>query len=235
MNLAQKIANARKLFKDIKKDKKGHDANYADLDSIMSAIKEGLISEGLNIHHTFTPVDIFGAHFFEITCHVSDGENTLMSTVHMPWKEPPSVDKWGKPKTPNLLHEMGKVITYGRRYSLNAALCLSADEDSDAQEVKEPKEPKEPEEPKAKAVMPIKPKEAANAAVNRVHEIRRVQAEQQKSGIFTATEQAIEWLDGVMLKHNLSLDNRAQLISLVSGKTAKEIEEIIEAMAAGQV
>lgn len=239
VNLAQKIANARKLFKEIKKDVQGYDYKYADLDSIMTAIKDGLIDQGINIHHTFKPVDIFGAHFFEITCHVSDGNQELTSTVHMPWKEPPAVDKWGKPKTPNFLHEMGKIITYGRRYSLSAALCLTAEEDTDGQDT-ESKEPSNATKQtiarvdSAKASYPKTLADEKKTAVVRAQGIRQAQVNKEKTGLFNASEEANKWLDGVMTHYGLSLEKRELVASSVNGKTAQEIESMVKDMAVGE-
>jgi len=119
MPLLLAFSRARLNFKSIAKNKTNpHFKNkYADLDSVLEATVPALIAEGLVVMHS---TDFMGDRFVLKTrlYHVS-GE--YLETIF---------------PLPNITdsQKLGGAITYAKRYSYCALLCITADEDTDGNE-----------------------------------------------------------------------------------------------------
>jgi hypothetical protein len=112
--------NFKGLSKDAQAQVGSRNYKYMSLDSILAAVSEPLTREGLHIYHTFSQ----DHSILTVTCHVTDGESELTSSVFMPMTVPDRA---------NVAQFMGSLITYGKRYSIAALLGIGADEDDDAQ------------------------------------------------------------------------------------------------------
>lgn len=89
---------------------------YADLAAVLEAIRKPLADNGLSVTQTTAFKD--GAFVLETTLRHASGQ-----WVSSQYPLPAS----GKPQ------EVGSALTYARRYSLSAMLCIAADEDDDAE------------------------------------------------------------------------------------------------------
>lgn len=89
-------------------------SKYADLPSVIEAVRPALTKNGLSITQT-TQVREAGL-VLVTTLHHSSGES-VASEYPLPI---------GKPQ------EMGSALTYARRYCLSAICCIAADDDDDA-------------------------------------------------------------------------------------------------------
>lgn len=90
-------------------------SKYADLSSVLDAIRLPLSSNGLSIVQTMQTNE-YGM-FLQTTLMHSSGQY-ITSEYPLPG--------------PNAkAHEIGSALTYGRRYSIAALICNSADEDDD--------------------------------------------------------------------------------------------------------
>jgi len=123
--LAKKILDFQKEVEAIVKDKKNpfHKSNYADINGIIGAIKPILAKTGLCV---VQPLEL--AHFQDnegklktveiIKCEIIDTDTGfgLTSSMILPPEKNPQ--------------DRGKIITYYRRYLLQSALCLQAEDDA---------------------------------------------------------------------------------------------------------
>jgi hypothetical protein len=89
---------------------------YADLTAVLDAIRKPLAENGLSVTQTTEVGE--GAFLLVTTLRHSTGQ-WVSSAYPLPLA--------GKPQ------ELGSALTYARRYSLSAMLCISADEDDDAE------------------------------------------------------------------------------------------------------
>lgn len=204
MNVIQKIAKARGAFEEIVKSTSGYDYRYADLDAIMKAVNPGLIEQGLHVYHTFeTKLILTDIPYLLVTCHISDGESELTNTI------PLSLS--GIERSRNTAQEMGKLITYGRRYSIAALLCLTAEEDTDAQT---------PEQRQRVVTQDKAVKQAPK------QDIEAVKAEPKKPWVFEPSEKAHAWLDKLLDEIKVAQDVRPAIRDQAPGKTVSEIKQI---------
>lgn len=90
-------------------------SKYADLSSVLDAIRAPLSANGLSIAQTMFTNE-FGS-FLQTTLMHSSGQ-FITSEYPLPGHGAKA-------------HEIGSALTYGRRYSIAAMICNSADEDDD--------------------------------------------------------------------------------------------------------
>ena len=113
-----KIKNIQQKIGVMKKDTKGYNYKYFDINQLLEKLAPLLKEEGLTLVQPLTNVN--GRPALETT--FSDGEKIVISsTITLPDLVKPQ--------------DMGGVITYYRRYSLQSMLTLEA-EDDDASSVK---------------------------------------------------------------------------------------------------
>jgi hypothetical protein len=116
--LQEAFAKAQAAFKPLKKNKKNpfFNSSFADLDSINDSTKEALTSNGLSISSNATTNGQIVT--VETVIMHSSGQSLRVSAISAKAKD----------ETPQ---SIGGAVTYLRRYSLQAALNISADEDDD--------------------------------------------------------------------------------------------------------
>ncbi len=90
-------------------------SRYADLASVLDAIRQPLSDNGLAITQTVHKEE--GGLILRTTLHHTSGE-AVDSEYPLPWPAKPQ--------------ELGSALTYARRYSISAMVCIAADEDDDA-------------------------------------------------------------------------------------------------------
>lgn len=111
------LVKARGTFTSISKNKVNpfHKSKYADLDSVLDAVTPSLTDNGLVLVQTIDNKD--GKNFLETRVYHESGE--FVSSLY-PLPETSDAQKFGA------------ALTYARRYSICAILCVSADDDDDA-------------------------------------------------------------------------------------------------------
>jgi hypothetical protein len=90
-------------------------SRYADLSSVLDAIREPLSAAGLSVVQTM---------------HFTEGGMMVLRTTLMHSSGQSIFTEYPLPPTQKP-HEIGSALTYARRYSLAALVCNSADEDDD--------------------------------------------------------------------------------------------------------
>jgi len=128
--LATALIKARTNIPTFKKEKQGYGYRYVELSVILDGIIIPLAKEGLVIIQSCSTSDE-DAEFpaqknkgVTITTRLQHASGQyIQSELQMPISSM---------KGSNLAQELGAAITYGRRYSLTALLCLSTEEDVDA-------------------------------------------------------------------------------------------------------
>lgn len=105
-----------------------HKSKYADLSSVVNAIKSG--SEGLNIgfYHKTNDTTLTTILFYSDGVNYAELESSLSIEVHVP---PPEerTDKFGKVKSFNMMQAIGSAITYAKRYTLQGLYGLPSEDD----------------------------------------------------------------------------------------------------------
>jgi hypothetical protein len=117
-NIFPAMIKARAAVSEIVKDSKGNYGRYADLATINAAIQPALGANGLAIVQEVSTDPVPNGLLVTVEtwlCH-SSGEYIQFTPLVLPVSKP---DAQG----------VGSAITYGRRYTLMAALNLSADDD----------------------------------------------------------------------------------------------------------
>lgn len=135
--IAAALSKAQAEIEGAKKDAKNpfFKSSYADLSSVIAAIKEPLAKHGLSVVQ-LTGIGVSGhATLYTQISHTSG--QWMRGEIPLNAKDPLDPQK------------MGSVITYFRRYALQAALCVSA-EDDDGDSASAPKQQK----PSAQAATP---------------------------------------------------------------------------------
>lgn len=122
--LIAKLVEAKKSFDNAVKDTQGHGYKYANLDQLVKNTLEGLTSQGLIVHYATEIIEVAGQPWINITAILTDGVEEIRTSIPVP------LDSVIKGRVP--AQEMGKIMTYGRRYSFAGLLNLTADEDTDA-------------------------------------------------------------------------------------------------------
>lgn len=124
--IANALAKAQAAIDNAKKNKKNpHLGNkYADLASVRDAITKPLAAQGIAVVQTFRAADP-GTVLLVTTLLHSSGQ-WIRSELSM------VVPEGGKQNPAQVL---GSVISYARRYALSAIVCISSDEDDDAESV----------------------------------------------------------------------------------------------------
>jgi len=136
--LVQALAKARLKFGSITKEgcaqiRGTATYRYVTLDDIVAATAPALAAEGLIVYHDYKVIE----GVLDVTAKLTDGEHELTSTVSLPLD--------GVKAGSNQAQAVGSLLTYGRRYSISALLCICADVDDDAQATAKPvEEPKKP-------------------------------------------------------------------------------------------
>lgn len=123
-NLAAALASAQARFRPVAKDRTvkvktergSYDFRYATLDNILGMALPILSEHGLALSHVLVPQERGPMMLVTRLMHVS-GE--VLESAY--------------PITPqgNSPQAVGSAISYGRRYSISALLCISADDDDD--------------------------------------------------------------------------------------------------------
>jgi len=175
----------------------GKSYKYATLDAIVAATTPALAAEGLHVYHTYKILD----GLIEVTCHLTNGDAELLSVVCLPTE---GIGGKGNPA-----QAVGSLLTYGRRYSISALLCICVESDDDAgsTEISKP-------EPAWKSLKsPEKP----------------VQTIKVREGL---SEKALEWLNSKYDSYGLTQAERERITKGVAGKKQAEILIEIEEAAA---
>jgi len=117
--LAIALTKAQSSFPKIGKNKKGYGYKYADLESILDATREGLVSNDLAITQYVEPsID----NMLLVTMLIHKSGQFIRGYIELLIE-----DKKGLGRMQNL----GVAMTYARRYGLQSILGISADEDTD--------------------------------------------------------------------------------------------------------
>lgn len=128
--LAAALAAARSGFLPILKDRKGQIGRqaywYATLDSVIDATVPALAEQGVTVIQS---PGVAGSSV-TITTLVIHTSGQWLRSVCASSADTPRMSQAGNPVTSNA-QEVGKTITYLRRYALTAILCVTADEDLD--------------------------------------------------------------------------------------------------------
>lgn len=129
--LVMALIGARAKFGVVRKDAKGQigqnrNYKYADLNSIIDATTDALLTNGLIVSQ---PIEAETSSLVTKLMHVSG--QWIESRHPLP--------KYERPQ------DFGSALTYARRYSLQALLCLSADDDDGAAAQKASEAKREPQ------------------------------------------------------------------------------------------
>lgn len=116
-NLAAALADFHKQVGSIVKNNSSYNFKYADLAATLNVVMPVLCENGLVVTQTFMPFEE-GSTILRTTLLHSSGESV---TSDMPMPTLPSKG--------NVMQELGSAITYMRRYSLMAILCLAPEDD----------------------------------------------------------------------------------------------------------
>lgn len=223
ISVISKIAKARGSFEDIKKDVKGYDYMYADLDGIMKAVNKGLIENGLHVYHTFEPISLNNTPYLSITCHVADGESEIVSTI------PLSLS--GIENGRSSAQEMGKILTYGRRYSLAAVLGLTADQDTDAQPPRDQRGDSRASQAKPQSsIRNYSDKPAPQAIAKPVTKpsAKALDLPKPSEKKFVDSPVAWEWLQGLFVASNVDAIMQEEIKKTAVGRTTSDLQEEIK-------
>ena len=172
---------------------------YATLDDIIAATAPALAAEGLHVYHTYNLAEFT----IDVTCRLTDGEHEICSTVSMPTS--------GVSENKNQAQAVGSLLTYGRRYSISALLCISTDADDDAQS-----QGKQLDCAKPKLVETAKPvirtQEQARSAIQEL--------------VMRDTPRHWETLTVLFDKYMLPEERRFEIRQICLGKTRSELERL---------
>lgn len=142
--LSAALAQAQGEFKPIVKNRTNtfYNAKYADLESVISSVKESLSKHGLALMQF--PTVFASQKRVGVTTLLSHGNEWVKFVVGPVPAEEKVKDASKEVFTKFDVQTIGKAITYLRRYSLLSVLNLAADDDADGNEfVDEPKKPAE--------------------------------------------------------------------------------------------
>lgn len=111
-NIITALAQFRSKIETIKKDSTNphFKSKYADLPSILEAIKQPLADSGLTIYHQAENTE----SGYVVTTILAHGEERIISRFPIFWQKP---------------QEIGSSMTYARRYNLQCLLDLPTDDD----------------------------------------------------------------------------------------------------------
>ena len=129
-NICAALAAAQAEFKLVRLDKVNpHFGNkYASLASILAATRPALNAHGISIvQRVVSAAD--HVNCTTVLLHAS-GEKIIGDDVTIPLPDPKTIK--------NIAQTMGSALTYARRYSLSATLCVAAEEDDDGNGVDAP-------------------------------------------------------------------------------------------------
>lgn len=132
-NIARALANAQASFTFAGKSSEalgqgGKKRRYADLQSVLEAVRQGLSQNGIALCQQTEP---FENGFSVRTLLIHESGEWLASLLPIPdalWRNPP-VDAEGRPRPFNPMQQLGSCITYARRYALSALAGISQDDD----------------------------------------------------------------------------------------------------------
>lgn len=138
--LAGALAKAQGVMKNaaLNKENPHFRSRYADLASVIDAIREPLSANGLSVVQQTVIVD--GALVLRTTLLHSSGQ-WIESEYPLPMAARPQ--------------ELGSALTYARRYSLTSLICNAADEDDDANAAEAQKQTAAP--PRSRKAAPHEP------------------------------------------------------------------------------
>jgi hypothetical protein len=131
------LSKAQSVMENVSKDKQGYGYKYADLASVLTAIRKPLSDNGLSISQLVTA---------EVDKHILI---TLLMHESGQWLKSKFYIENVVMKQCNSLQQIGAGITYTRRYALSAIVGLSQ-EDDDAQSVPKIKREEELQEKEEK-------------------------------------------------------------------------------------
>jgi hypothetical protein len=147
--IAAALAKAQLEFPAITKDANNPHFNkkFASLDGIIAAVRPVLASNGIAISQTATPLHEGKTLGITTTLYHASGE-WISSSAFVPLAK---MDPQGA----------GSALTYARRYSLAAALCIAAEDDDDGNHASAPAR-----QPKAQPVRAPRPTPTAMSGAN---------------------------------------------------------------------
>ena len=114
------LAKAQASFTKIVKNRKAVHYKYADLEAILDAVRPALNAQGIYLYQ-----EVGEAHdgvTCKTTLYYRDGSSLSGGTVRIPT---------AGMRVQSGAQAFGSAITYARRYSLCATLCVSAEDDDD--------------------------------------------------------------------------------------------------------
>lgn len=114
-NLFKALVEAQKELKNPPKDKQGYGYNYTDLATILDIVKPVLAKHGLTI------IQLLNNNVLTTKLAHISGES-LDSSLELPHL---SAGKM------NEVQALGATITYMRRYTISALLCIASEDDTD--------------------------------------------------------------------------------------------------------
>jgi hypothetical protein len=166
--LAEALAKAQAELAPVQFDSfnKYYSSRYASLSAVIAEVKRILPSHGLSIVQTPTSYYEDGVYYAGVeTMVIHSSGQWIKGAVTLPLVATDNLEGYTRRfnkegdayfTSPNVLQEVGKVITYLRRYGIVSILMLSAEEDLDGNE------PDQHVQPRARKV---EPKERRSAKV----------------------------------------------------------------------
>ena len=187
------LAKAQALYPKVGKLKKGHYGNYADLVSIMEAVRKPNTEAGLIVIHTLEISETLGHYTETQIIHVESGQS-VSSALRL---------------DPELSEQsLGKAITYARRYCLMGLLGICADEDTDAQEADD-------EQRARKSVRASTQKPATKKA--------EPQSNVQQLGLWWASVQRVMTEGGIVTDPKKQREVMAAMVGAAGYESSKEL------------
>jgi ERF superfamily len=153
MDFVAALSAAQAAIQAPKKNRKGYNYNYADLDDVIDALKQPFFENGLAFTQTIETDDKNQMHLVTTLFHKSGGSMT--SKMPLPVTRNENLFS----ATSQDHQSLGTAITYYRRYSLMAIVGI-ASEDNDAASTK--KEQEQEESQKENKPAPKKPVDKSN-------------------------------------------------------------------------
>lgn len=111
------LARAQAEYRPCKRTRKSHHGKYAPLDEVLASITPALSKHGLARWWETQTVTTEKGLFIRVTAFIGDGDGFLSSSIEWPML--------------SKAQDLGAVITYLRRYTMQAVAGVAPDEDTD--------------------------------------------------------------------------------------------------------